>query len=197
MSNIGRHDFDSIKTVHSNNAEATAAFNIIAPFFPMYEDTKGIINLNTRWDQGGTFLSNWNLSIREANCAARILKELQTQGGHDCYFIVPIPSSDGFPDHMTEKMGTTMKMCLRLMIEYQSIPELRNRVSDIPLPLYFSVHTFSRSLHCATSYRDIAMSCVLEDIPDIAIDPQLSTTAKEYTTDYLQAFTLKPNSNNS
>ena len=186
-----RHDFSSIFNVHSANPEAIAAMKIIQPAFPFLRDTMGMVNIETLWRSGGTFLSNWNLTPREATCAMRVLKELQT-GGHGCFFAIPIGSPSGFPDDAISEFQRITRMCMRMIIEFGDIPEFNNpkNLSKIPLPRYFSIHTFSRNPACMDAYRETAMAAVLEDIPDIAIRPDLLQAGKEFTSDYLKGFTL-------
>ena len=186
-----RHDFSSIFKVHSANAEAIAAMKILGPAFPQYQHTAGILDIRTLHRHGGTFLSNWNLVPREATCAMRVLSEL-TKGGHGCFFIVPLASPDGFPAARTEEMNRKITMCMRLLVEFTSIPELstEKNLSQIPMPAFFSVHTFSRSNAYVDAYRETATACVLEDIPDIAVTPEVVEGTEAFTTNYLKGFTL-------
>lgn len=186
-----RHDFSAIFKVHSGNSEAIAAMKILGPAFPLYQQTAGMLDIRTLHRHNGTFLSNWNLVPREATCAMRVLQELQ-KGGHGCFFIVPIGSPDGFPAAHIEDMTRRIAMCMRLITEFTAIPHLATaeNLSKIPLPRYFSVHTFSRNPACVDAYRETAMACVLEDIPDIAMHPEIVAGAEEFTSNYLKGFTL-------
>jgi hypothetical protein len=186
-----QHDFFSIFKVHSKNPSATQALQILKPHFPLYTQTRGIVDIRTLHRNGGTFLSNWNLVPREANCAIRVLSEL-AKGGHDCFFIVPVASPDGFPDAVVTEMNKNIAICMRLLVEFTAHPYLATaeNLSKIPLPPYFSVHTFSRSVACVDAYRETAMACVLEDIPDIALHPEIVSGSEEFTETYLKGFTL-------
>jgi hypothetical protein len=180
MSNIPRHSFSDIRLKHriAQNTEAIDAMQVLAPYFA--PEHLIAINLVKTWAEGGTFLSNWNLTTKEAIVAVETLKEIGCSV--DCFFVVPIPSWKGFPEQDQQRI-------FNILEEHSGGTYHPADATSRPFPPYFSVHCTSPNFGCIKTFKELALVKLMEAAPSKELKT-LERITEFHTSVLLSKYTL-------
>lgn len=150
-----RHSFSNIELKHAASCEALNALNILTPYYA--PESMNYIDLVTPWTNGGTFLSNWNLTVADATVAVEVLQEMDC--AIDCFFIIPVPSWKGFPEaHQQKKIYDILAL-------YSSSGIASNDKFLTPFPPYFAIHCTSPNFGCIKIFKELVLVKLMEATP--------------------------------
>ena len=158
---MNKHTFTNICQYYSlkGTTEQRTAISLITKHFPTMESTRGMIDTQTRWENGGTFLKNFALTSRRAAIISKSIAEIKCMS--DCFFIVPIPSCVDIilPGGIEPSLHQVTTIFMRLT---EAINAINAGDYNVELPALFSLHSHAKSLNCITVMQDIVEQITLE-----------------------------------
>ena len=166
------HDFEQFFAFYHSKGqiEHINAFKLISHHFPSMNSTRGIIDTETHWNFGGTFIKNFPLTVEHATTICDAIREMNCAG--KCFFLVPIMSCTDV-SWASKELDTETNKASLLRFVTNDVNAILAYDFTVNLPPIFALHSFSTNDICVNSLFELYTANV--------INTQLHKVDKEYT----------------